>query len=284
MNARGFRLSALRQFQIGGVSRLSLGGLRESPCCCSLPRHRKTPRSDLGVMLKGMRKEPYDVGSIVHVLKRGARGLHITGDEFDRVRFMKLLHYLNDEYVDDDWELNTRSMEEFCRPKAWPPKVPLVHVYAWVLMPNHFHLILKEIRSDGVSKFMQKLCGSMTMHFNLKYQEKGSIFQGPYKLRAVGTDRYFIYLAPYVMVKNVFELYPGGLINAAGDFEKAWKWANEEYRFSSLPEYTGRRQLPITHPDGPLMFDSPSQFKSSARDMIAGRAGEGVLHLALEEA
>ena len=143
-------------------------------------------------------------------------------------------------------------------------------------MPNHFHLILGEIQDDGIAKFMQKLCGSMTTHFNLKYKEKGSIFQGPYKSLTVGTDRYFIHLVPYVMVKNVFELYSGGLVAATKEFERAWKWASEEYKFSSLPEYAGTRATPILTDKALNMFDSRNQFKVFARDMIIGR-GDGYI-------
>lgn len=230
-----------------------------------------------------MRKEPYDVGSIVHVLKRGARGLPITKDVADQLRFLKLLYFLNDEYANDDWEYNTRRLSDLTRPASWPTRLPLVGIYAWVLMPNHFHLILEEIQPGGVAKFMQKICGSMTMHFNLKYGEKGSIFQGPYKLKTVTSDRYFTHLAPYVMVKNTFELYPGGLQKALQEFNKAWKWASEEYPYSSLPEYAGKRRTPIIDSQAFKMFDSLSQFKTLARDMIRGRVGEHIHELSFED-
>ena len=68
-----------------------------------------------------------------------------------------------------------------------------------------FHLLLEEIQTGGMSKFMQQLCGSMSANFNAKYKEKGSLFQGAYKGIVVDTDAYLRQLIPYIMVKNVLK-------------------------------------------------------------------------------
>lgn len=219
-----------------------------------------------------MRVEPYEVGSCLHVIKRGARGLDIVRDESDRVRFRNLLYYLNDEFQGDNWERSTEVLTEFQRPSEWPERKPLVHVLAWVLMPNHFHLCLQEIQEGGVSKFMQRLCGSMSAHFNAKYDEKGSLFQGAFKSRTISSDDYLRYLAPYIMVKNVFELYPnGGLDGVMGDFESAWNWATKEYKFSSLPVYAEGSDSPIIERGAiDMIFESAKFFKERSYEMIFG--------------
>lgn len=220
-----------------------------------------------------MRVEPYTVGSLVHVMKRGARGLNITRDEEDRVRFMRLLWYVNDESTAEFWERETYDIGLFFRPSSWPQRSPLVKILAWVLMPNHFHLLLEEIRKGGISKFMQKLCISMTARFNVKYKERGSIFQGPFKARTISTDPHLERIAPYIMVKNVFELYPaGGLQAAMRDFDDAWKWGTEEYAFSSLPDYAQTRSYPIIEKDFfDSIFDSPAEFRAYAKEQMLDR-------------
>lgn len=222
-----------------------------------------------------MRVEPHTVGSYVHTLKRGARGMPITKNERDRQRFMRLLCHMNDRFKDEYWEKNTAELGLFERPQSWPEKQPLVKVLAWTLMPNHFHLLLKEVEEGGISKFMQKLCNSMTTYHNLKYREKGSLFQGAYKGKTVNEDIYLRWLAPYIMVKNVFELYPGGLAAAANDFESAWSWA-KKYPFSSFADYaTQRKESLLINKDilGDL-FVSPKEFKTSAREIILSRTWE----------
>ena len=58
-----------------------------------------------------MRKEPYSVGSIVHIVKRGARGLPITRGESDQWRFLMLLYFLNDSSRrEDNWEREVQKI------------------------------------------------------------------------------------------------------------------------------------------------------------------------------
>ena len=122
---------------------------------------------------------------------------------------------------------------------------------------------------------MQRLCGSMSRHFNEKYSEKGSLFQGAYRSRTVDTDEYLRWAVAYILVKNVFELYPGGFKKAVREFEKAWKWGTEVYQFSSLRDYALGEPSPIIDPSFmEEMFTGPADFKSCARDMITSRLEE----------
>ncbi len=213
-----------------------------------------------------MRVEPHGVGSMVHVTKRGARGMPITRDAVDRKRFPRLLYYLNDEFQNENWERDTLAIPPYSRPDHWPERKPLVGVIAWVLMPNHFHLVLNEIQDGGIAHFMQRLCGSMSKHFNARHGEQGSIFQGSYKGKTISNDDYARYVTAYVMVKNVFELYPGGLSCAAKSFGRAWKWGIEQ-EFSSLPDYVNGTPSPIIHGTMWNMY-TPAEFHDCARDMV----------------
>lgn len=211
-----------------------------------------------------MRVEPYGVDSFLHIVKRGARGLPITRDERDRKRFLQLLSYLNDEYQSEFWEQDIRHMEFLERPSHWPQRKPLVHIVAYTLMPNHFHLLLKEIQEGGIARFMQRLGGSMSRYHNEKYDEHGSLFQGPYRSRTIDTDNYLRWVLAYIEVKNVFELYPGGFDLAVREFEKAWECA-KSYQYSSL----GKHHSAIVDEDIVLeIFKRQSDFKEYAREVV----------------
>ncbi len=219
-----------------------------------------------------MRVEQYTVGSYLHIIKRGARGGLIVRDEADHYRFLRTLYLLNDKSFNPDWK-SSNLVGLFSRPKHWEERRPIVDILAYTLIPNHFHLILREIEDGGVSLFMKRLGQSMTNHANEKYEEKGSLFQGAYRSRTIESDEYFRYVAAYVMVKNTFELYPdGGLDEGVNNFEKVWDWA-AKYKFSSLGDYTEYRDSsPILTP-GLLgeIFSSSADFKVFAKDMILGR-------------
>lgn len=221
-----------------------------------------------------MRVQPYGVGSFMHALKRGARGLPLTRDDADKLRFVRLLYFANDEHSDEYWERNTMGLGRFDRPEFWPERRPITRILGWVLMKNHFHLILEETQEGGISKFMQRLCGSMSSHFNKKYEEKGSLFQGAFKGKTVSTDSYLRQLVPYVMVKNVFEAYPKGFTEGLKNFDEAWEWGSKSYLFSSLPQYAGESDSPIIE-KGIIgeMFPTPSDFKRHAKEILLTRAG-----------
>ena len=200
-----------------------------------------------------MRVEPYSVGSVVHVMKRGARDMEIVRDESDRWRFARSLYILNDEYQDPHRDNRNhlgksdlpKSKSLFFRPETWPEQKPLVAILGWALMLNHTHLLLQEITKGGVSKFMQRLCGSITLSFNEKYDGKGSIFQGAFKSRTVDTNEYLQYVHAYIVVKNTFENYPGGLETALVNFEHAWEWVGKKYTFSSFSTASQGFESPI---------------------------------------
>lgn len=232
-----------------------------------------------------MRVQPHGIESILHVIKRGTRGLDIVRDDADRRDFENLLFYTNDAYTPEHWRREIDGMKPFKRPESWPAQKPLVRILAWTLMPNHFHLILQEVQEGGIAKFMQRLSGSMSLCFNAKYGETGSMFQGSYKGIVVESDAYLRYLTAYVLVKNVCELHPHSLKQIARNFDNAWEFSIG-YRFSSLRTIALSEYSPIVEPDllrG--MYSNPEKFKRAAEDMclahIAKKDSE-MLFLTLE--
>ncbi|MEK7086621.1 MAG: transposase [Patescibacteria group bacterium] len=213
-----------------------------------------------------MRVEPFTVGSVVHITKRGTRGTDIVRDFEDRHRFVKSLFLLNDTHMDSYWHQETADLPLFVRPEHWPEREPLVHILAWTLLSNHFHFLIQEIREGGTAKFMQRFGGSLSMCFNLKYKEKGSLFQSAYHARAVDETSHLNYLVFYILVKNVLEMYPGGLIAAYDDFDHAWEWA-AQYRFSSFKDHISGVPSPIIDDTDGLLEGLLGKGDSSKQEM-----------------
>lgn len=223
----------------------------------------------------GNRKEIITIGSYVHVCNRGVKKLPIYRQKSDLWRMWFNLFYLNSSYVSENWarkleDHNKDAMKNFVWLEEWGPRKPLVSILAYTIMPNHFHLILKEIEKGGISRFMHKFSMGYAKFINTKYKENGSLFQGRYRSKTIVDDTYLQYVTAYVMAKNPIELYAGGLKAAVSDFESAWKWA-VEYPFSSLAEYAGRRTTPIIEKDllGEL-FESEKAIKNFSKDCILG--------------
>ena len=218
-----------------------------------------------------MRKEPYGVGSFVHVIQRGTRGAPIVRDEEDKRRFLLMLAHFNDEHQPANWfrDITDPSLSPFERPSDWPKQKKLVHVIAFCLLTNHFHLLLEETQEGGISKFMQRVGTSMSYRYNLKYEERGSLFQGSFRSRTIDCDSYLRYVIAYIQLKNTLDMYDGK-IRSARDFDRAYAWA-ATYLYSSLGDHTGTFRRPIIEKDFLTDIFSPAEFKKFGRDFIEGR-------------
>ena len=95
------------------------------------------------------------------------------------------------------------------------------YLYAFCLMPNHYHLLL-ETTLPNISALMQYINGSYTTYHNTKYQRCGHLFQGRFKSIVVDKDRYFLELSRYIHLNPVRDK----MVNLA-----------DEYVWSSYPEY-----------------------------------------------
>lgn len=237
-----------------------------------------------------MRVEPFTAGDFVHVYNRGNRQMPIVNNESDKWRFLKILRYFNSDYYlknmfrEIDLLVKSGDIRTFQWPKNWPPQKPLVKIIAYCLLPNHFHLLLKEIVKDGISKFMQRLGTGFTKYIDIKYDETGRIFQGAYKGKTIrGEINNLHYLDTYIQVFNPMELYPGGIEKALKEFGQAFEFALD-YPFSSLGEGFGKRKMEIIDRDILIeVFSDLKAYKEFTYDALIIRNAREILgKLAIE--
>ena len=98
----------------------------------------------------------------------------------------------------------------------------LVEIFAYCLMPNHFHFLVKQLKTNGISIFMSQLANSYTKYFNTKFKRIGSLLQGTFKSVRVETDEQLIHVSRYIHINPV----------VAGIASKP-----EHYQWSSYTEY-----------------------------------------------
>jgi len=106
-------------------------------------------------------------------------------------------------------------------------------LHQYVLMANHFHLVL-ETPQPNCSAFMQSLLTSYTVYFNLRHGRHGHLFDGRYKAKLVEGDRYLLALSRYVHLNpvRVCEL----------DMLPERRKVLNSYYWSSYLQYVGRRK------------------------------------------
>jgi REP element-mobilizing transposase RayT len=76
------------------------------------------------------------------------------------------------------------------------------YLYAYCLMPNHFHLLL-ETKLPNLSRIMHFIKGSYTTYYNIRYHRTGHLFQGRFKSIVIDKDSYFLELSRYLHLNPV---------------------------------------------------------------------------------
>lgn len=137
-----------------------------------------------------MNREPFETAKIYHIYNRGTEKRSIFMDAADRPRFLYNLQEFNDENPALNWQYKGISEVR--------PQKRVVDILAYCLMPNHYHLMLRQIRDNGITSFMRKIGTGYTMYFNKKYGRSGALFQGKFKSVLVDRDEYLRYLPHYI--------------------------------------------------------------------------------------
>lgn len=123
----------------------------------------------------------------------------------------------------------------------------LVDIGAYALMPNHYHLLLREREPGGITTFMRKLGTGYAMAFNLKYKRVGTLFSSRFQARHVEDDRYMRRLVHYIHANPVELFEPSfkkGVIKNRKELERKLL----TYPYSSFPDYqknVGRTEISL---------------------------------------
>lgn len=177
-------------------------------------------------------------GDILHVYNRGVdkRNVFLSEKDYnrfiERIRFCRLYDYPYSKFLKLK---TTRTLDEsnLILETNYLYDNPLCTIHAFVLMKNHFHLILEESVTNGISKFIQKLINGYTKYFNTKYERSGHLFQSTYKHVFVDTEEQFIHLSKYIhtnpatanfvtrseLHKYKWSSYPSYIFNHENNFE-----------------------------------------------------------------
>jgi putative transposase len=152
-------------------------------------------------------------GLTYHILNRGNGGQAIFHKEGDYKAFIELMK-----------EAKGRNP---------------IKIFAYCLMPNHFHLILHPEHAQELSKWMQWLMTSHVRRYHRHYNSSGHVWQGRYKSFVVQEDSYLLALLRYVEGNPL----RAGLVGTAKD----WPWSSCRERIGE--NYHFIDQSPIDLPE-----------------------------------
>jgi putative transposase len=89
-----------------------------------------------------------------------------------------------------------------------------VAVHAYVLMPNHLHLLVTPADEDGLGQMMQWIGRYYVPYFNQKYSRSGTLWNGRYKTSLIDAEQYFMLCSRYIEFNPV----RNGMVVRAEDY------------------------------------------------------------------
>ena len=114
----------------------------------------------------------YEKGSYYHLYNRGCNKDLIFYDEFD---FQKLIKIIKESDIDEYLE-----------------------IYAFALMPNHYHFLVKQISDKPISNWVKYIFIKYAKYFNKKYDRRGTLFEGKVKAKIIDKIEYLGHLTHYI--------------------------------------------------------------------------------------
>lgn len=194
---------------------------------------------------------------IYHVFNRSIARAEIFSNKFNLRKTIEILDYYRfiqalrlSKFKTLTFELKKGYLNAMAASK------PLVEIYAFALMPNHYHFLLKQVQDKGITKFISNFQNSFAKIFNLKNERNGALFQNAFKAKRIGDDEQFIHVSRYIHLNPVTAY----LI----EFKDL-----STYEWTSFPVYTGTREMPFINDEYLLkMFGSKEKYIQFVSDQV----------------
>lgn len=189
---------------------------------------------------------PFVNDEIYHIYNRGSEKRPIFDTRSDRKRFIKALRYY--QLAGPKPKLSIFSQFSINKPD---PSKKILEIITYCLMPNHFHLMLKQIKEGGITEFMGKVSNSYTKYYNTRHNRVGPLLQGEFKAVLVESDEQLIHLSRYIHL-NPYTAY---LCKNLGDYE--WSSYGE---YAEMFEGICSKEVVLS------LFKSPAEYKQFILD------------------
>lgn len=228
-----------------------------------------------------------------HIYNRGVEKRDVFLEKRDYLRFINDLHEFNDIrpapptnvrfQTRNPKTTQTTKLSRRLEVEPLNKKEPLVEILCFALMPNHYHILIRQLMDNGIVRFMQKLGTGYTMYFNQKRNRVGPLFQGRFKAVLVEKEAHFLYLPHYIHFNPLDLVSPDWRDKRIDDFHGAMTFLNS-YRWSSYLDYTGTKNFPMVISPGFLqdIIGGPQIYKKAAMEWLREMDFSSIQRLLLE--
>lgn len=184
---------------------------------------------------------------LFHVINRGIDERKLFLDSQDYARFVHNLFEFNDTAPAPGSDRRNIAVTNV-GPRRSYIRERLIELHGWVLMENHYHLLISELVENGLIKFMTKINVGYAKYYNDRYERHGHLFQGKTKKILLRNSAHFLYILHYVHL-NPLDYLSGAKKwrqrdkGTIPDIQKSLEHL-KNYRWSSYLDYCGMKNFP----------------------------------------
>lgn len=212
------------------------------------------------------RYTPFLSGEIYHIVSRGSNKDRIFITNRDYRRFTKGLAYYRFDGPKPSFSKLSKLQLLGMEPKLTSK---FVEIFAYCLMPNHIHLLVRQLKDGGASNFMRQLLNSYAKYFNTKHKHSGPLFENRFRAIQIESDEQFVHVSRYIHINSIVSHIADSL---------------ENYPWSSYADYMrGESQL-CSVAEVLNYFGSPHKYREFLKDQMSyGESLEQIKHQVLED-
>lgn len=184
-----------------------------------------------------------------HIYNRGVEKREIFQSGSDYHRFLETIKfYLHDQGLcyaafsrlsPEDKEFYFENQAKAEHPADL--ETSRVKLLCYCLMPNHFHLLLKPVRKNGITVSLSDICNSYARYFNTKNSRQGSLFQGAFRAKIIDSSESLIQASRYIHLNPLFswQTNPNRTLTNPKDYPYS---SYNEFLYCDQPKIVDRKE------------------------------------------
>lgn len=200
-------------------------------------------------------------GHVYHVISRSIAKFEVFNDTQDYDRIVELMDFY--QFTDFIFKYSnflrlTVGAQAKLIQNIKKTSSSLVQIIVYCVMPTHVHIVLKQLKKNGISKYMARVLNGYTRYFNIKHHRKGPLWDGRFRSILVSADEQLLHLTRYIHLNPVsagivatpnlwlyssFNEYIGKSTNSRCNYESIIEFNPAKYRKFVLDRASYQKEL-----------------------------------------
>lgn len=143
-------------------------------------------------------REKFVVGEIYHVFNKSIANYGIFKDLSNSQRFIETLDFYNNVLIINSFSKFLRSGNYRYKNLLYLKQTSIIKFITYCLMSDHYHLLIKILKDNFLSKYINDIENSFTRYFNIKFNRKGPLWQSAFKAVRITSNEQLLHVSRYI--------------------------------------------------------------------------------------